>query len=53
VATALSGLVAFALREAYPAVEQRQQALDTLIEFMRNQTKNGWPPGRHPDTLDR
>lgn len=40
VATALSGLIAFAIRESSPSVEERQRFLNTLIEFMNKQIRN-------------
>jgi hypothetical protein len=39
VATALSGLIAFAICESSPAVDERQRLLNTLIEFMNKQIR--------------
>jgi hypothetical protein len=39
VASVLAGMAVFALCEGYRSTEERQQALDTVVEFMGKQVK--------------
>ena len=39
VATALSGMIAFAISESTPSLEERQSLLNTLVEFMNKQIR--------------
>jgi hypothetical protein len=40
VATALSGLIAFAICESSASIETRQQYLDKIVEFMNKQIRS-------------
>jgi hypothetical protein len=40
VATALSGLIAFAICESSPSIEERQRFLDSIVEFMNKQIRS-------------
>jgi hypothetical protein len=41
VATALFGLIAFAICESSSSIDERQRFLNTLVVFMRKQIRNG------------